>query len=91
MKHTAQICKQCGSQTRGQIYNKELLDEDDIDRIRICNSCKSEYFLYDDLTNNEDLRLVDSLFAKVCRRIGIDEEQGVSIAKRMFINQLKIR
>ena len=44
--------------------NKELLDEDDIDRIRICNSCKSEYFHYDDLTNNEDLRLVDSIFAK---------------------------
>ncbi len=91
MKHTASICKQCGSQTRGQIYNKELLDGDDIDRIRICNACKSEYFLYDDLSNDEDLRLVDSLFSKVCVRIGIEEEQGICIAKRMFINQLKIR
>ena len=91
MKQTAHICKHCGSQTRGQVYNKELLDNNDIDRIRICNACKSEYFLYDDLANAEDLRLVDDLFNKVCSRIGIDEEQGVTLAKRMFINQLKIR
>ena len=91
MKHTAHICKQCGSQTRGQVYNKELLDDDDIDRIRICNACKSEYFIYDDLANSEDLKLVDDLFKKVCTRIGVDEELAMNIAKRMFINQLKIR
>ncbi len=91
MKHIAQICKQCGSKTRGQVYNKELLDKDDLNRIRICNSCKSEYFVFDDLTDSKDMRLVDDLFKKVYTRIGIDEEQAVVIAKRMFINQLKIR
>ena len=49
MKHITEICKQCGSKTRGQIYEKELLDDSDLDRIRICNACKSEYFLYDEL------------------------------------------
>ena len=91
MKHTAEICKQCGSKTRGQVYDKSLLDEDDIDRIRICNACKSEYFVFDDLSNTEDLKLVDDLFSKVCQRIGIDEEQGINLAKRLFINQLKIK
>ena len=91
MKHTAKICKICGSQTRGQVYNKELLDKDDIDRIRICNACKSEYFIFDDLSDSEDARLVDDLFKKVCERIGLEESQAVNIAKRMFINQLKIR
>lgn len=90
MKHIAQICKQCGSQTRGQMYSKELLDENDIDRIRICSACKSEYFVFDDIAS-ADSKLVDELFKKVYERIGIDEEQAVGIAKRMFINQLKIR
>ena len=91
MKHISHICKQCGSKTRGQVYDKALLDDDDIDRIRICNACKSEYFVYDELSNSEDLKLVDDLFSKVCSRIGMDEEQGLIVAKRMFINQLKIR
>lgn len=91
MKHTTHICKQCGSQTRGQVYNKDLLDDNDIDRIRICSACKSEYFVYDDLANAEDLRLVEDLFHKVHNRIGIDEDMALVIAKRMFINQLKIR
>lgn len=91
MKHTASICKQCGSKTRGQVYDKALLDDVDIDRIRICNTCKSEYFVYDELANIGDIKLVDDLFTKVCSRIGIDEEVGINLAKRMFINQLKIR
>ncbi len=91
MKHITEICKQCGSQTRGQVYDRELLDDDDLDRIRICNSCKSEYFVFDDLANAKDMRLVDDLFKKVYTRIGIDEEQASVIAKRLFINKLKIR
>lgn len=91
MKRITEICKQCGSKTRGQFYDKELLNETDLERIRVCNACHSEYFVYDDLANSEDLRLVDDLFKKVCTRIGVDEDLGLIIAKRMFINQLKIR
>ena len=91
MKHTTEICKQCGSKTRGQFYDKELLDDAELDRIRICSACKSEYFVFNDLADTKDLRLVDDLFAKVYTRIGIDEEQAIVIAKRLFINQLKIR
>ncbi len=91
MKHTTKICKQCGSQTRGLVYDRELLDEADIERIKLCNACKSEYFVYDDLDNTEDRLLAEKLFQKVYQRVGLDEEQALSIAKRMFINQMKIR
>ncbi len=91
MKHTAKICKQCGSQTRGLVYDRGLLDETDIERIKICHACKSEYFVYDDLDNSEDKILAEKLFQKVYQRVGLDNEQALTIAKRMFINQMKIR
>lgn len=91
MKYTAHICKQCGSQTRGLVYDKELLEKDDLERIRICNTCKSEYFVSDEFENAEDQRLVEDLFEKVYKRIGLDKEQAIVVAKRMFINALKVR
>ncbi len=91
MKHISKICKQCGSQTRGLVYDRDLLDDNDIERIRICNSCKSEYFIYDDLSNSEDVRLVEELFEKCYIRIGLDKERALIVAKRLFINLMKIR
>ncbi|MBU3917230.1 hypothetical protein KKA14_16980 [bacterium] len=91
MKHITEICKHCGSQTRGLVYERALLDKTDIERIKICNICKSEYFVYDDLDNSEDKILAENLFRKVYQRVGLEEDQALSIAKRMFINQMKIR
>jgi len=87
MKHTNEICKQCGSRQRGLSYERALLEDADIKRIRICTACTSEYFIYEDL--GHDAQVIEELFKKCYTTMGLSTEQATMISQRMFLNQLK--
>lgn len=90
MKHTNEICKKCGSRQKGLTYDRGLLDSEDINRIRICPKCKSEYFLFEvPLDNLSEEEKVEKKFTKCYKNYGLSEQQALMIAKRLFIINLK--
>lgn len=90
MKHTNEICKKCGSRQKGLVYERGLLDEEDINRIRICPICKSEYFLFETpLENLTEEEVVEKSFIACYEKYGITKKQALMIAKRLFVINLK--
>lgn len=93
MKHASKICKICGSRNPGVIFDRELLDDEDFNRIRICGICKSEYFHMppEPVENfNEAHRLIDDSFVQASKALGISQEQALLVAKQLFVKHLKV-
>ena len=90
MKHTNEICKKCGSRQKGLVYDRGLLDEEDINRIRICPICKSEYFIFEiPLDNRTEEEIVEMKFIQCYEKYDLTEKQALMIAKRLFVINLK--
>lgn len=90
MKHPNEICKKCGSRENGLTYDRGLLDQEDISRIRVCPKCKSEYFVFEaPLDPRSEKEALEEKFTTCYEKYGLTAEQAIMIAKRLFIINLK--
>lgn len=93
MKHASKICKNCGSRNPETAFERELLEDGDYKKIRICGVCKSEYFHIEPpgIENASDAdKAVNEAFLQTSNALGLSEEQALVIAKQLFIRNLKI-